>query len=136
MINNLVLLSASSSATEVEQATESVTDITNIVSSINAINTVGGTLLIMLVCYIVGVFLKKVFTSKNIDTQLISPILMIIGGIIGAVIYAVDPAFMGMDGVMNAIIVGVIAGFASSGVKEFLKNFTSKKNTDEDDSNN
>ena len=134
MINHLVLLSATSSATEVEQVTDTVSDITNIVSSINAANTVGGTLLIMLLCYIIGVFLKKAFTSKNIDTQLISPILMIVGGIAGAIIHLVDPTFMGMNGIMNVILVGVIAGFASSGVKEFLKNFTSKK-TDDDNSN-
>lgn len=134
MINHLVLLNATSSATEVEQVTDTVSDITNIVSSINAVNTVGGTLLIMLLCYIIGVFLKKLFTSKNIDTQLISPILMIVGGIAGAIIHLVDPTFMGMNGIMNVILVGVIAGFASSGVKEFLKNFTSKK-TDDDNSN-
>ena len=80
-------------------------------------------LLIVLACYIVGIIVKAVLKATSVDTQIISAILMIVGAILGAVIFAVDPTYLGVDSIFDAILCGIVSGFASTGANQLLKNF-------------
>ncbi len=80
--------------------------------------------LIIVLCYVFGVIIKHFINdNENVDNQFIPSILMVIGAIIGAAIYVIDPSYLGVNSVFDAIFVGLISGFASTGANQFLKKY-------------
>lgn len=84
---------------------------------------IGTCFLIVLCCYIVGIIVKAVLQRTDVDTQIIPAVLMLVGGIIGFGIFSVDPTYLGVNSVFDAILCGFVSGFASTGANQLLKKF-------------
>ena len=77
---------------------------------------------IVVICYIVGEVFKLVFKKKTKLYKGIPILVGVIGGIIGAVTYMVDPNIIGgVPNVLCAAAVGIISGLASTGSHQVIK---------------
>ncbi len=84
---------------------------------------------IILVCYLFCEFMK-IILKKNTKTYKLIPILSgVLGGILGIIIYYVDPKYlMDIKSPLSAITIGIASGLVSSGTTAILKTITTKSN--------
>lgn len=81
------------------------------------ITQVGTVVSIVVITYVIGLAAKQI---PHIKDGMIPVIVAVSGGILGVVGMYVIPDFPAND-VMNAIAVGVVSGFASTGVDQVYK---------------
>ena len=81
------------------------------------ISTMGTVLAIVVITYLIGLAAKQI---PQIKDSLIPVIVGVAGGILGAVGMYVIPDFPATD-IMNAVAVGIVSGFASTGVNQVYK---------------
>ena len=81
------------------------------------LSTVGTCLAIVVITYLVGTAVKA---SSKVKDEWIPVIVGITGGILGVAGMYVIPDFPAQD-VMNAVAVGIVSGFASTGVNQAYK---------------
>lgn len=90
------------------------------------LSTVGTCLAIVVITYLVGTAVKA---SSKVKDEWIPVIVGITGGILGVAGMYVIPDFPAQD-VMNAVAVGIVSGFASTGVNQAYKQLKGQVNTD------
>ena len=78
---------------------------------------------IVVMCYLVGVVCKS-FGNEALD-KFIPVICGVVGAILGILIYLTIPNFMPADNWAVAIAVGIVSGFAATGVNQIYKQFKS-----------
>lgn len=81
------------------------------------ISTMGTVLAIVVITYLIGLAAKQI---PQINDSTIPVIVGVAGGILGAVGMYVIPDFPATD-IMNAVAVGIVSGFASTGVNQVYK---------------
>lgn len=81
------------------------------------ITQMGTVLAIVVICYLIGMFVKSI---PNIKNELIPAIVGVCGGILGVVGMYYMPEFPAND-ILNAIAIGIVSGLASTGVNQVAK---------------
>ena len=83
--------------------------------------------IIIIICYMVGEIYKVVF-KKNTKVYKLIPILVaVVGGVLGVIIYFTSPNILNTDNIYNAILLGIISGFSSTGTNQVIKQIFIKK---------
>ncbi len=72
---------------------------------------------IVIICYLTGVLCKAV---KKLPDRFIPFIVGVIGGILGIPAMYIMPGFPAVD-IITAISVGIMSGFASTGINQIYK---------------
>ena len=81
---------------------------------------------IVLLCYLIGEIYKVVFKSKEDLYKLIPVFVTLLGGLVGLVMYYVEPSFLKVDSIISAVEIGLISGAASTGMHQALKQLLKK----------
>lgn len=78
---------------------------------------------IIVVCsYIIGEIYKVLFKKQSKAYKLIPILVALFGGILGVVIYYTEPSIMfGISDIYNAMLIGIISGFSSTGANQVVK---------------
>lgn len=84
--------------------------------------------LIVLICNVIGFFLKR---AKSIDNKLIPSFMGLIGAILGVIFYKLVPSF-GIGNAGTALGLGLSAGLASTGAHQLIKQTMSKLEDEND----
>ena len=74
---------------------------------------------IVVICYLVGVTIKS-FEYEKLD-KFIPVICGILGAILGVVMFITIPNFIPADNWAVAIAIGIVSGFAATGVNQIYK---------------
>lgn len=81
------------------------------------ITQVGTVLAIVVITYLIGLGAKNISAIKD---EVIPVIVGVCGGILGVIGMFVMPDFPAHD-ILNAIAIGIVSGFASTGVNQVWK---------------
>lgn len=73
---------------------------------------------ITVICYLVGAGLKA---WDKFDDRKIPVIMGVCGAILGAVAFFVAPALVASENIFVAIAVGIVSGFAATGINQIFK---------------
>ena len=76
---------------------------------------------IVVLCYLVGAVLKA-FNCEALD-KFIPIICGIVGGILGVVVFKTIPGYIPAENWLMALDIGIISGFAATGVNQVYKQF-------------
>lgn len=73
---------------------------------------------ITVICYLIGAILKgwDVFDDRKIP-----PIMGITGAALGALAFFVSPKIIPADDIITAIAIGIVSGFAATGINQIYK---------------
>ena len=74
---------------------------------------------IVIMCYLVGCICKKV-GNETLD-RFIPAICGFVGAILGVVIYLTIPNFMPATNWALAVAIGIVSGFAATGINQVIK---------------
>lgn len=74
---------------------------------------------IVVMCYLVGFICKKI-GNKTLD-KFIPGICGALGAILGVVIFLTIPNFMPADNWAVAVAIGIVSGFAATGINQIYK---------------
>lgn len=89
---------------------------------------------IVVICYLVGATLKA-FNCETLD-KFIPVICGFVGGILGVLVFNTIPNYIPADNWLMALAIGIVSGFASTGINQVYRQFTKEeyvdKDTDED----
>ena len=89
---------------------------------------------IVVICYLVGATLKAI-NNDTLD-KFIPMICGFVGGILAIVVFKTIPNYIPADNWLMALAIGIVSGFASTGVNQVYKQFTKEEyvemDTDED----
>ena len=80
---------------------------------------------IVIICYLIGFTCKKV-GNENLD-KFIPSICGFFGAILGVVIFLTIPNFIPADNWAAAVAVGIVSGFAATGINQIYKQLTNNK---------
>ena len=84
--------------------------------------------IIIIICYIVGEIYKVIFKDKKKAYCLLPMIVMIIGGILGIIIYFTCNELIGYaSNYWMALEIGIISGASSTGANQILKQIIKMK---------
>lgn len=98
--------------------------------------TVGSLLIVVFFTYAITELLKYVWIKTDEQKKLIPALCIIIGALIGAIIYMAVPTAMGdASNIIEAITIGAASGLASIGANQFARK-TSQYQKLTHDSNN
>ena len=78
---------------------------------------------ITVICYLVGAGVKV----SPLDDKFIPIIVGVVGGIIGIVAFLTGMPNFPADNPITAIAVGIVSGFASTGINQIIKQFKKGK---------
>lgn len=73
---------------------------------------------ITIICYLIGAGLKA---WDKFDDRKIPVIMGVCGAILGAVAFFFTPSLVASDNVIVAIAVGIVSGFAATGINQIFK---------------
>ena len=73
---------------------------------------------IAIICYLIGYSLNA---WERFDSRKIPAIMGLCGAVLGIVSYYVAPQIMATDNVITAIAIGVVSGFAATGIDQIGK---------------
>lgn len=79
---------------------------------------------IVIMCYVVGYICKQI-KNETLD-RFIPAICAVVGAVLGIVIFSTIPNFMPADNWAVAIAVGIVSGFAATGINQIYKQLTKK----------
>ncbi len=89
---------------------------------------------IVVICYLVGATLNAI-KSDTLD-KFIPVICGFVGGVLGIIVFKTIPGYIPADNWLMALAIGIVSGFASTGINQVYKQFTQEeyveKDTDED----
>jgi uncharacterized membrane protein YeaQ/YmgE (transglycosylase-associated protein family) len=74
---------------------------------------------IIAVCFLIGEIAKKV--SKETINRFVPEICGVSGAILGVVAFFTIPAFIPADNWLTALAVGIVSGFAATGIHQIYK---------------
>lgn len=89
---------------------------------------------IVAICYLIGATFKAI----NNDTlnKFIPMICGFVGGILGVIVFKTIPGYIPADNWLMALAIGIVSGFASTGINQVYQQFTKEeyvvKDTEED----
>lgn len=81
---------------------------------------------IVLICYLIGEIYKVVFKSKEDLYKLIPVFVTLLGGLVGLVMYYIEPSFLKVNSIVSALEIGLISGAASTGMHQMVKQIWKK----------
>lgn len=81
---------------------------------------------IVLLCYLIGEIYKVLFKSKEDLYKLIPIFVTLLGGLVGLMMYYVEPSFLKVDSIVSALEIGLISGAASTGMHQMVKQIWKK----------
>ena len=73
---------------------------------------------ITVICYLIGAVLKA---WDKFDDRKIPAIMGVAGAILGAVAFYAVPKLVIADDILTAIAVGIVSGFAATGINQIFK---------------
>lgn len=89
---------------------------------------------IVVICYLAGATLKAI-NNDTLD-KFIPVICGFIGGALGVVVFQTIPGYIPADNWLMALAIGIVSGFAATGINQVYKQFTQEeyyeKETEED----
>lgn len=89
---------------------------------------------IVIISYLAGATLKAI-NNETLD-KFIPVICGFIGGALGVVVFQTIPGYIQADNWLQALAIGIVSGFAATGVNQIYKQFTQEeyveKETEED----
>ena len=86
---------------------------------LDIIAEVGIVIGIVVLCYLIGMGLKA---WDKFDDRKIPFLMAVCGGLIGVIVYFVEPSMLGdIGGIISAIIKGVVSGLCATGVNQIYK---------------
>jgi len=78
--------------------------------------------IIVVCCYIIGEIYKVLFKNKKEVYKLIPIIMAIIGGLLGVLIYLVNPEIiLNAKNIWIALGIGIVSGASSTGSNQIIK---------------
>ena len=77
---------------------------------------------IVVLCYLVGATLKAI-NNETLD-KFIPMICGFIGGGLGVLVFLTIPGYIPADNWLMALAIGIVSGFASTGINQVYKQFT------------
>lgn len=76
---------------------------------------------VVLLCYLIGEIIKVLFKNKEDLYKLIPIFVTLFGGLIGVLMFYVDPDFLKLESVISSFEIGLISGAASTGMHQIVK---------------
>lgn len=84
--------------------------------------------IIVITSYLIGEIYKVIFKNNQDLYKLIPIIVSIFGGLIGILIYYTEPIMIfNVNSVYEALEIGIVSGFSSTGTNQVIKQFKTKK---------
>ena len=77
---------------------------------------------IVVICYLAGATLKAI-NNETLD-KFIPVICGFIGGALGVVVFNTIPNYIPADNWLMALAIGIVSGFAATGINQVYKQFT------------
>ena len=88
--------------------------------------------IIVLCCYIIGEIYKVIFKKNTKAYKLIPIIVACFGGVFGILIFYTAPEILfNVKNLYDALTIGIISGFASTGANQIIKQNKKIKNMEE-----
>ena len=79
---------------------------------------------IAIIMYILSEILKGTVFKNNADMKAVIPYFCaLIGAVLAVVAYLVNPAFIGCDNILDAIVKGAVSGLVATGANQAYKQF-------------
>lgn len=79
---------------------------------------------IVVICYLIGAGLKA---WDKFDDRKIPIVMGICGAVLGATAFFVAPQVVMADNIFDAVAVGIISGFAATGINQIFKQMHKEK---------
>jgi hypothetical protein len=90
---------------------------------------------IVVLCYLVGATLKAI--NNTTLNKFIPVICGFVGGALGVVVFLTIPGYIPAENWLMALAIGIVSGFAATGVNQVYQQFTKEEyyeiDTDEDE---
>ncbi len=80
---------------------------------------------IVVLCYLVGATLKAI-NNETLD-KFVPIICGFVGGALGVIVFKTIPGYIPADNWLMALAIGIVSGFASTGINQVYKQFTKDK---------
>lgn len=77
--------------------------------------------IIVIICYLIGEIYKILFKNKDELFKFIPIFVSLIGGIIGVIMYFINPEIINVPNAWIAFVVGVISGASATGTNQIIK---------------
>ena len=77
---------------------------------------------IVVLCYLIGATLKAI-NNETLD-KFIPMICGFVGGILGVVVFKTIPGYIPAENWLMALAIGIVSGFASTGINQVYKQFS------------
>ena len=77
---------------------------------------------IVVICYLVGATLKAI--NNEVLDKFIPVICDFVGGILGVLVFNTIPNYIPADNWLMALAIGIVSGFASTGINQVYKQFS------------
>ena len=77
---------------------------------------------IVVICYLVGATLKAI--NNEVLDKFIPVICGFVGGILGVLVFNTIPNYIPADNWLMALAIGIVSGFASTGINQVYKQFS------------
>ncbi len=84
--------------------------------------------IIILICYMAGEIYKVIFVKNSNMRKLIPIFVIIVGGIMGVILYETDrKMILNVDSIWNAIYIGMCSGASSTSTNQIIKQIITRK---------
>lgn len=77
---------------------------------------------IVVICYLIGATLKAI--NNEVLDKFIPVICGFVGGGLGVVVFLTIPGYIPADNWLMALAIGIVSGFASTGINQVYKQFS------------
>lgn len=77
--------------------------------------------IIVIICYLIGEIYKILFKNKDELFKFIPIFVSLIGGIIGVIMFFLNPEIINVSNFWVAFVVGVISGASATGTNQIIK---------------
>lgn len=77
--------------------------------------------IIVIICYLIGEIYKILFKNKDELFKFIPIFVSLIGGIIGVIMFFLNPEIINVSNFWLAFVVGVISGASATGTNQIIK---------------
>ena len=80
---------------------------------------------IVVICYLAGATLKAI--NNEVLDKFIPVICGFIGGALGVIVFLTIPGYIPAENWLMALAIGIVSGFASTGINQVYKQFTQEE---------
>lgn len=80
---------------------------------------------IVVICYLAGATLKAI--NKETLNKFIPVICGFVGGAMGVVVFLTIPGYIPADNWLMALAIGIVSGFAATGINQVYQQFTKEE---------